>query len=99
MPTADELRALRGADVSITLKPEAGSQVVEGRLVGTLEAADGLVVVVQPHGDSERRFSCNYQHIASVERRARRAPAPSSGAAEPAAHPPVTSPRRDPSEQ
>ncbi|HKF18808.1 MAG TPA: hypothetical protein VKF14_16680 [Candidatus Dormibacteraeota bacterium] len=69
MPTADEIRALKGADVSVRLAPETGGEVVKGRLVGTLEADDGLVVVIQPEGDPNRRFSCNYQQIASVERR------------------------------
>lgn len=69
VPTADEIRALKGADVSVRLSPEAGGEVVEGRLVGTLEADDGLVVVIQPEQDPTRRFSCNYQQIASVERR------------------------------
>jgi hypothetical protein len=68
LPTADEIRALNGADVSIRLAPEAGGGTVEGHLVGTLDAADGLVVVVQPR-DSTGRFSCNYQHIAAIERK------------------------------
>ena len=68
VPTADEIRALKGSDVSVRLSPQAGGEVVKGRLVGTLEADDGLVVVIQPEGDPARRFSCNYQQIASVER-------------------------------
>ena len=67
MPTADEIRALNGVDVLIRLAPEAGGDTVEGHLVGTLDAADGLVVVVQPR-DSSGRFSCNYQHIAAISR-------------------------------
>ena len=55
--------------MSVRLAPQAGGEVVEGRLVGTLEADDGLVVVIQPEGDPARRFSCNYQHIVAVERR------------------------------
>lgn len=69
VPTTDEIRALRGAEVSVRLAPQAGGEVVQGRLVGTLEADDGLVVVIQPEGDPTRRFSCNYQHIEAVERR------------------------------
>jgi hypothetical protein len=68
VPTVDEIRALQGADVTLRLVPQAGGELVEGRLVGTLDAADGLVVVVQPKGAPERRFSCNYQHVASIER-------------------------------
>lgn len=68
VPRADEMRALQGADVAIRLVPAAGGEVVEGRVVGTLDAADGLVVVIQPRADPDRRFSCNYQHIEAVER-------------------------------
>lgn len=68
VPTADEMRTLLGSDVAIRLVAAAGGEVVEGRVVGTLDAADGLVVVIQPKGDPDSRFSCNYQHIEAVER-------------------------------
>jgi hypothetical protein len=70
VPTTEEIRALTGAEVVVRLRPEAGGELVEGRLVGTLDAADGMVVVVQPKADPDRRFSCNYQHIASMEKAA-----------------------------
>jgi hypothetical protein len=69
MPTADQIRELTGRRVSLRLIPEAGGETVQGRLAGTLEAADGLVVVIEPEGSSGRRFSCNYQHIATLEER------------------------------
>lgn len=69
MPTADQVRELTGRRVLLRLLPEAGGETVEGRLTGTLEAADGLVVVVEPEGSPGRRFSCNYQHIAVLEER------------------------------
>jgi hypothetical protein len=69
MPSADEIRALSGADVSIRLSQAAGGRLVEGRVVGTLEAADGLSVVIQPADDPVGRVTCHYQHIDSVERR------------------------------
>ncbi len=69
MPTADEIRALEGAEVQIHLVPQAGGEAVEGRLVGTLEADDGLVVVVEPRSAPGGRLSYNYQHIAAIERR------------------------------
>jgi hypothetical protein len=69
MPTASEIRSLRGSDVTIRLSPQAGGESVEGRLVGTLEADDGLVVVVEPRTDPGARLSYNYQHIASIEAR------------------------------
>jgi hypothetical protein len=68
MPTTDEIRALTGQRVLLRLVPEAGGETVEGRLAGTLEAADGLVVVIEREAAPERRFSCNYQHIAVLER-------------------------------
>ena len=69
MPTAAAIREFQGAEVRLRLVPEAGGEEVEGRLVGTLDAADGMVVVVEPRTAPDRRFSCNYQHIASIERR------------------------------
>jgi hypothetical protein len=74
MPTADEIRALTGRRVLLRLVPEAGGETVEGRLAGTLEAADGLVVVIEREGSPERRFSCNYQHIESLEGQGEPAP-------------------------
>jgi hypothetical protein len=67
MPTADEVRALQGRQVRLRLAPDAGGETVEGRLVGTLDADDGLVVVVEPAGAPEKRSSWNYQHIAALE--------------------------------
>lgn len=60
---------MTGAEVTVRLTPQAGGGVVVGRLVGTLEADDGLVVVIQPDVEPARRLSYNYQHIAEVERR------------------------------
>lgn len=67
MPTADDVRALKGRRVRLRLSPEAGGETVEGVLVGTLDADDGLVVVVEPKEARAKRFSCNYQHIATLE--------------------------------
>jgi hypothetical protein len=69
VPTAEQVRALQGADVAIRVSPEAGGELVEGRLVGTLVADDGLFVFVEPWGEPGRRFSCHYHHIASIEPR------------------------------
>ena len=69
MPTVEEVRSLTGQQVLLRLVPEAGGETVEGRLAGTLEAADGLVVVVEREGSGGRRFSCNYQHIAELQKR------------------------------
>lgn len=69
MPTVEEIQALNGADVAVQLTPSAGGQSVEGRVVGTLDAADGLVVFIEPSGEPGGRLSYNYQHIATIERR------------------------------
>ena len=69
MPTAEEIRDLQGVDVAIRVTPEAGGEVVEGRMMGTLMAADGLMVFVEPRGRPGQRFSCHYHHIASIERK------------------------------
>jgi hypothetical protein len=69
MPTVEEIEALLGADVMVQLADGAGGQAIEGRIVGTLDAADGLVVVIEPAGQPGGRLSYNYQHIATIERR------------------------------
>lgn len=66
MPSADELRALTGRHVTLTLTPAGGGGTVTGRVVGTLDAADGLVVIVEPD-DETRRVSLNYQHVGEVQ--------------------------------
>lgn len=69
MPTIEELQALKGADVAVQLTESAGGQAVEGRMVGTLDAADGLVVFIEPASRPGARLSYNYQHIAAIARR------------------------------
>jgi hypothetical protein len=69
MPTVEEIQALKGADVAVQLTPSAGGQALEGRVVGTLDAADGLVVFIEPVNEPDKRLSYNYQHIAAIERR------------------------------
>ena len=66
MPTAQRFRELNGERVALELTPAGGGGSLTGRIVGTLEAADGLVVVVEREGDS-RRVSVNYQHVADVQ--------------------------------
>jgi hypothetical protein len=69
MPTAEEIRSLEGAQVAVRLTPAAGSQALEGRVVGTLDSADGLVVFIEPSDRPGGHVSYNYQHIATIERR------------------------------
>ena len=65
MPTAEEMRALRGRRVELRLTPAGGGEVVTGTVAGTLDAADGLVVIVERDG-RPGRTSINYQHIAEA---------------------------------
>ena len=69
MPTVEEIEALKGSDVAVQLTTSAGGHVLQGRVVGTLDAADGLVVFIEPAGEPGGRLSYNYQHIATIQRR------------------------------
>jgi len=62
MPSADELKAQQGRQVTLLMSD--GTEV-SGTIVGTLEAADGMVVVVDRADQPGARFSCNYQQIES----------------------------------
>jgi hypothetical protein len=65
----DEIRGLKGQIVSFTLLPGApGAPVVTGRVLGTIEAADGLVVTVEPKNAPGKRVTIHHQHIASATR-------------------------------
>ncbi len=68
MVTADELRRLKGERVTLQLAPEAGGlPSVTGRIASTIEAADGLVVVVEREGPQPgKRLNVHYHHIRSV---------------------------------
>lgn len=67
-PTVEEIRALGGGAVRVRLSSQAGGDQIEGRLVGTLDAADGMVVFIEPRDAQGRKLSYNYQHIVSIER-------------------------------
>jgi hypothetical protein len=61
------MRELTGRTVTLRLTPAAGGGTVEGKVVGTLESADGLVIFVEPPGQPGRRISCHHQHVGAVE--------------------------------
>lgn len=65
MPSAEELRGLNGRRVTLALTAAGGDGTITGRIVGTLEAADGLVVVVVEDGLPGHR-SVHYQHVSEV---------------------------------
>lgn len=69
MPTVEEIKSLQGSEVVVRLTPAAGGHSLDGRVVGTLDAADGLVVFIEPASEPGRQVSYNYQHIDTIERR------------------------------
>jgi hypothetical protein len=53
-----------GRRVTLHLAADApGAPTVTGRVMGTIEAADGLVVSVEPDGAPGKRVTVHYQHI------------------------------------
>ncbi len=64
---AEEIRRLKGQMVTFRLLPEApGAPVVTGRVLGVIEAADGLVVTVEPKGAPGKRLTVHHHHIAAA---------------------------------
>ena len=68
MATADEIRRLVGKRATLQLAPEApGGPTVTGRVLGVLDAADGLVVTVEPDGAPPgTRQTYHYHHIVAI---------------------------------
>lgn len=63
----DDIRALKGKTVTFQLLPGApGAPVATGRVLGTIEAADGLVVTIEPKDAPGKRLTIHYQHIAAA---------------------------------
>jgi len=62
-----DIRGLKGQIVTLQLLPDApGAPVVTGRVLGTIEAADGLVVIVEPSGAPGTRLTVHEHHIVSA---------------------------------
>ena len=67
MPSADEIKRLVGKRVTLRLAPGAGgTAVASGRIVGALDAADGLVVTFQPADQPDRRLTYHYHYILDI---------------------------------
>jgi hypothetical protein len=66
--TAQEIKRHIGQRVTLQLAPQAvGAPQVTGRIVGTLDAADGLVVILEPHGTLPgTRHTVHYHHIVAL---------------------------------
>jgi hypothetical protein len=63
----NDIRGLKGQIVTFQLLPDApGAPVVTGRVLGTIEAADGLVVTVEPNGALGKRLTVHEHHIVSA---------------------------------
>jgi len=64
MVDAEDVRRLKGRRATLQLAADApGAPTVTGRVLGTIEAADGLVVTVEPDGAPGKRITVHYQHI------------------------------------
>ncbi|MFQ5882528.1 MAG: hypothetical protein ACE5I9_08675 [Candidatus Methylomirabilales bacterium] len=66
--TPEEIKRHVGKWVTLRLAPQApGGPTVTGHLVGTLDAADGLVVQVEPEGSQPgTRLTLHYHHIMAL---------------------------------
>ena len=63
----DDIRGLKGQIVTLQLLPNApGAPAVTGRVLGTIEAADGLVVTVEPNDTPGKRVTVHEHHIVSA---------------------------------
>jgi hypothetical protein len=63
----EDIRGLKGKIVTFRLLPDApGAPGVTGRVLGTIEAADGLVVTVEPNGAPGKRLTVHQHHIVSA---------------------------------
>lgn len=64
----EEIKPHVGKRVTLNLTPEApGAPAVTGYFVGTLEAADGLIVYVEPEGSRPGAvLSVHYHYIVSI---------------------------------
>jgi hypothetical protein len=66
MPTNDSLKALVGQHVLLDLTSAAESAVARGKLLGTVDALDGLVLVLEPEDKPGTRQSVHSHHVKSA---------------------------------
>ena len=66
MPTHDSLKALVGQRVVLDLTAAADAPQTRGKLLGTIDAADGLVLVVEPEDAPGQRRSVHSHHVKSA---------------------------------
>jgi hypothetical protein len=63
MRTSDSLKTLVGKRVVLDLTPAADSAIARGKLLGTIDAADGLVLIVEPDEAPGTRRSIHSHHV------------------------------------
>lgn len=68
MAKPEDVRRMVGQRALLHLAPQArlGPRLT-GRIVGVIEAADGLVVTVEPEENPGARLTIHYHHIVSVK--------------------------------
>jgi len=64
--TREELKALVGRRVAFELLPESGASELTGRVLGTIDSADGLVLVLEPERIPGERRSVHSHHVRSA---------------------------------
>lgn len=66
--TPEEIKRYVGQRVQLQLTPQSGmGPSLKGRIAGTVDAADGLVLFVQPEGAApDTRVSVHYHHVTSI---------------------------------
>ncbi|HEY7675643.1 MAG TPA: hypothetical protein VIG69_01125 [Candidatus Methylomirabilis sp.] len=65
--TKEEIRRQVGNRVTLKLTPQAsGGPSLTGRLVGLLDAVDGLVLTVVPEGSPTSPRTIHYHHIETI---------------------------------
>lgn len=68
MATADEIKQFIGRRATLQLTPDAPrGPSVTGRILGVLNAADGLIVTIEPDGALPgTRHTYHYHYIAAI---------------------------------
>ncbi|MBI1884825.1 MAG: hypothetical protein HYS09_00650 [Chloroflexi bacterium] len=65
--TPAEVQQYVGKRVTLRLRPDApAGPALTGRLVGTIDAADGLVLFLEPDERPGTRVSCHYHYVAEI---------------------------------
>jgi hypothetical protein len=63
----DDIRGLKGQLVTLQLLPDApGAPRVTGRVLGMIEAADGVVLTLEPMDAPGKRLTVHHHHIVSA---------------------------------